>query len=201
MKTTLGAKNCLYPMPVVLVGALVNGEPNYITVTHVGIMDFCAVSVSIGKSYYTNSGVKEHETFSINIPSVDMVKETEYCGLVSGKNVDKARLFDNFYGELTTAPMIRECPINMECKLLTTIDLPRHNVFVGEIVQTYCHEEYQTNGVVNFSKVQPILFVMDDTGYWKLGEEFAKAWNVRAMENNVPSARHSEETDPNRKIS
>jgi flavin reductase (DIM6/NTAB) family NADH-FMN oxidoreductase RutF len=62
-------------MPITLVGAIVNEEPNYITIVHVGIMDFCSVSISLSKTYYTNSGVKEHETFSINIPSIEMVKE------------------------------------------------------------------------------------------------------------------------------
>ena len=90
MKTTLGSKNCLYPMPIVLVGATVNAEPNYITIAHVGIMNFNAISVSMSKVYYTNSGVKEHGTFSVNIPSIDLVKETEYCGLISGKSANKA---------------------------------------------------------------------------------------------------------------
>ena len=178
MKTTFGAKNCLYPMPIVLVGGTVDGEPNYTTITHVGIMDFQTISVSMGKDYYTNLGIKEYETFSINIPSVNMVKETEYCGLVSGKNTNKAHLFTNFYGKLETAPMIQECPVNMECQLIKTISFPAHDVFIGEIVETYCDEHCLRENNVDFSKIQPILFAMNDTGYWKLGEQFAKAWDV-----------------------
>ena len=73
--------------------------------------------------------------------------------------------------------MIRECPINMECTLMQTLDFPRHHVFIGEIVETYCDEYALTNGRLDFAKIQPILFVMDNTGYWTLGEQFAKAWN------------------------
>jgi flavin reductase (DIM6/NTAB) family NADH-FMN oxidoreductase RutF len=178
MKISRRAQNCLYPMPLVIVGANVHGKPNYITIAHVGIMDFYSVSVSMGKKYYTNAGIKENKTFSVNIPSVEMVKEAEYCGLTSGKAADKANLFDNFYGKLQTAPMIKECPINMECKLIQTVAFPNHNVFVGEIAETYYDDQYVTNGVVDPFKVQPILFTMNDTGYWKLGERFAKAWNV-----------------------
>lgn len=178
MKLKLGAKNCLYPMPTTLVGAIVNGKPNYITIAHVGIMDLGSISLGMNKRHYTNDGIKGNGTFSVNVPSVEMVKETDYCGLVSGKKVDKGDLFESFYGRLKTAPMIRECPINMECRLIQTVDFPRHDVFVGEIVETYCDEQYLTDGVVDFSKVQPILFVMNDKSYWKLGERFASAWNV-----------------------
>ncbi len=132
----------------------------------------------MGKGKYTNAGIKENGTFSVNIPSVGMVKETDYCGLVSGKRVDKAELFENFYGKLGTAPMIRECPINMECRLIQTVDFPRHDIFVGEIVETYCDEQCLTDGVVDLSKVRPILFAMNDRGYWKLGERFAQAWSI-----------------------
>ena len=68
---------------------------------------------------------------------------------------------------------------------MQTIEFPRHNVFIGEIVETYCDEHYLTENMVDFSKVQPILFAMNDNGYWKLGEQFAKAWNVAVtLKNN-----------------
>ena len=178
MKTKLGAKMCLYPMPMTLVGATVNARPNYLAIAHVGIMDFHSISLSMGKVHYTNAGIKENGTFSVNIPSVELVKQTDYCGLVSGKNVDKAELFDNFYGELETAPMIGECPVNMECKLIQTVDFPKHDIFVGRIVETYAYERYLTEGVLDFSKLRPLLFVMNDRGYWQLGERLATAWKV-----------------------
>lgn len=178
MKVKLGAKNCLYPLPAVLVGANVNGKPNYITMAHVGIADLGSVSMGMHKSHFTNAGIKENKSFSVNFPSVKMVKVADYCGIVSGKKVDKGLLFDNFYGTLATAPMIRQCSINMECKLIRTVDFPNHDVFVGEVVETYAEEEILTDGVVDFAKVQPLLFVMSDRSYWKLGERFAKAWDA-----------------------
>ena len=178
MKAKLGAKNCLYPLPTTLVGANVDGKPNYITMAHVGIMDPGSISLGMHKSHHTNGGIKANKTFSVNIPSVEMVKETDYCGIVSGKKIDKAKLFETFYGKLETAPMIRPCPLNMECRLIQTVDFPNHDVFVGEVVETYCDEEVLTDGIVDFAKIQPILFVVNDRSYWKLGERFAKAWNV-----------------------
>ncbi len=178
MKTELGAKNCLYPMPTTLIGATVDGSPNFITIAHVGIMDLGDVSLGMAKTHHTNHGIKDHKTFSVNVPSTAQIKETDYCGLVSGKRANKAGLFDVFYGTLKTAPMIAECPINMECRLVKTVDFPKHDVFVGEITSTYADDSVLTDGAVDFAKVQPILFTMPDQGYWKLGERFAKAWSI-----------------------
>jgi len=178
MKVEIGAKNCLYPMPTTLVGALVNDKPNYITIAHVGIMDLGSISLGMGKSHHTNAGIRANGTFSVNIPSTKMVKKTDYCGLVSGKTQDKSDLFKTFYGKLKTAPMIDQCSINMECKLIKTVDFPTHDVFVGQILETYCDESVLTDGMVDFEKVHPILFVMNNRSYWKLGSRFAKAWNV-----------------------
>ena len=178
MKIELGAKNCLYPLPTVLVGANVNGRANYITIAHVGIADPGCVTLGMNKAHYTNAGIKENRAFSVNIPSIGLVEETDYCGLVSGKNTDKGALFESFYGKLKTAPMIKQCPINMECRLIQTVDFPRHDLFIGEVVDTYCDEQCLTDDAVDFSKVQPILFVMTDTSYWRLGKRLAKAWDV-----------------------
>jgi len=179
VKITLGPENCLFPMPTVLVGANVNGKPNYMAVAWGGIMDFDFISVAIGRTRYTYGGIKENKTFSVNIPSFEMLKETDYCGIVSGKSVDKAALFENFYGKLGTAPMIQECPVNMECKLIHIVEfLPDHDVFIGEIVETYSDEKCLTNGVVDFARVQPILFVGTDASYWKLGERWGGIGSV-----------------------
>ena len=178
MKKNLGAKNCLYPLPVTLVGANVNGKPNYITIAHVGIADPGSVSMGIAKFHYTNAGIKENGTFSINIPSIDMVKVTDHCGLVSGRDSDKSGLFECFYGKLKTAPMIAECVINMECRLVHTVDLPRHDFFIGEVVETYADEKCLAGDIVDMAKVSPILFAMNDRSYWKLGDRFARAWDI-----------------------
>jgi len=178
MKIKLGPKNCLYPMPTTLIGAMVNSKPNYAAIAHVGIMDLSSVSLGMNKSHYTNHGIKENKAFSVNVPSVRQVKETDYCGLVSGKNADKASSFTTFYGTLRTAPLIKECPINMECELIKTVDFPNHDIFIGRIIETYCEETVLKESVVDFSKVQPLLFVMNDRSYYRIGRRIAGAWEV-----------------------
>jgi flavin reductase (DIM6/NTAB) family NADH-FMN oxidoreductase RutF len=178
MKKELGGKNLLSPLPVTLVGANVGGKPNYLPIAFVGVMDYSHISIASAQAHYTNAGIKENGTFSLNIPSTKLVKETDYCGLVSGKKVDKSRVFETFYGKLETAPMITECPINMECKLVDTLAMSRHDIFIGEVVETYCNEDVLTDDTVDFTKVEPILFVINATDYWRFGEPFAKGWSV-----------------------
>lgn len=181
MKKNLGAVNSLYPMPITLVGAMVDGKPNYMPAAHVGIMNLAAqnyITVGLAKIHHTNKGIKENKTFSVNVPSEDLVVETDYCGLVSGKDTDKSEIFETFYGKLETAPLIAQCPVNMECKLHDIIDFPTHDVFMGEIVASYSDEAVLTNGVVDLAKVKPMLFDMARKNYWRLGEPFARCWNV-----------------------
>ena len=178
-KIEIGAKNFLYPMPTTLVGANVGGQPNYVTIAHVGIMKYTTLSISLHKSHHTNPGILENRTFSVNLPSAAMVKVTDYCGLVSGKDVDKAALFETFYGKLKTAPMIRQCPVNMECRLIQILDLETHEIFIGDIVETYCDEECLTRGKEeDLARVDPILFSMSGARYWRVGDQFALAWNA-----------------------
>jgi flavin reductase (DIM6/NTAB) family NADH-FMN oxidoreductase RutF len=178
MKEKLGAVNALYPTPTTLVGAMVNGKPNFITIAHIGIMTHNHISLGMGKIHYTNTGIKENKTFSVCLPSEDLVTETDYCGIMTGKNIDKSEIFDIFYGDLETAPMIRQCSICMECRLDRVVDFPTHDIFIGEIVQTHSDESVLTNGKVDISKLHPLLFDMSSKKYWSLGEEIAKCWNI-----------------------
>jgi flavin reductase (DIM6/NTAB) family NADH-FMN oxidoreductase RutF len=180
----MGVKNLLYPYLPVLVGANVNGKPNYITIGLVGWLCYDAMSVSVGHKQYTNAGIKENGTFSINQPTASMVKELDYCGIYSGRKTDKSALFENFYGELKTTPMIKECPVNIECRVIEVMERPIHTVFIGEVTAIYLDEEYLTEGVLDISKVKPVFFAPDKKqgkysgSYWGLGEYLARAWEV-----------------------
>lgn len=179
-KIEIGAKTFLYPMPTTLVGANVGGKPNYLTIAYCGIMDHHPplISVALGKTHYTNMGIKENGTFSVNIPSAEMVKITDYCGLVSGHKADKSGLFETFYGKLKTAPMIKECPLNLECKVVRSLEFVIDQAFIGEIVAAYSEERYLTDGLPDIKKMEPILFSMHDNNYWRIGEHLARAWNI-----------------------
>jgi flavin reductase (DIM6/NTAB) family NADH-FMN oxidoreductase RutF len=181
MKKTLGGINALYPTPTVIVGAVVDGRPNFITIAHIGIVNHSKpylISISMGKVHYTNTGIRENKEFSVSIPSEKLVIETDYVGIVSGKKVDKSGVFDIFYGSLSKAPMIKACPVCMECRLFDTYDTPTHDLFIGEIVETHAEESVLTDGKVDVSKVKPLLFDMNTVKYWSLGPAVASCWSV-----------------------
>jgi len=181
MKKKMDGINVLYPTPTALVGAMVDGKPNYITIAHIGIVNHARpylISLSMGKAHYTNAGIKENKAFSVNIPSENIVVETDYVGLVSGKKTDKSKLFEIFFGKVENAPMIKQCPLNMECKLYDTYNTPTHDLFIGEIVETHADESVLTDGKVDLAKLKPLLFDMSSIKYWSVGEKVADCWNV-----------------------
>ncbi len=179
-KKTLGNKSLLYPMPVTLVGANVAGKPNYLTAAWVGIVNRepPMISVALNKRHYTNVGIRENGTFSVNIPSAAMVEATDYCGIVSGYRDDKSDLFDTFYGKLGTAPMIRECPLCLECRVVHVLAPASHETFIGEIVACYTEERYLTDGAPDPRKLDLMVYTHFDRSYWRVGEFVGKAWSI-----------------------
>lgn len=174
--------NFFIPMPVMLVGTLVNGKANFMTA------GWCSrananppmILCGINKAHFTSQGIRDTRTFSLNIPSSDLVEKTDYCGLVSGKTVDKAKIFDVFYGALRTAPMIRECPVNLKCRLIQTVELPTNYLFIGEIAGAFAGAAFIKDGKPDFRAIDPLLLTMPDNSYWKLGEYIGKAWEIGA---------------------
>ncbi len=180
-KKIIHVHSYLYPMPVIIVGANVRGKANFLTIAYCGIIRDKppTIAISASKGHYTNKGIRENHTFSVNTPSVEMVEKTDYIGIESGKDVDKSKIFDVFYGELQTAPMISEAPLNLECKLVKNVDLGGGNdIFFGEIVQTYANENCLTDDLPDIEKIDPLVFSMTDNSYRKVGEFIGKAWEI-----------------------
>jgi flavin reductase (DIM6/NTAB) family NADH-FMN oxidoreductase RutF len=177
-------------MPVVLLGANVNNKPNFMPLSWISYIEHQRPMIALSpfQTHYTNKGIKDNQTFSINTPSEDMVIPTDYCGLISGEELDKSNIFDVFYGELKTAPMIKEAVINLECKVVKIIDTMEfmrdmdiekgHDFIIGEIVQVYAEEKYLTNGIPDMTKIRPYCFSQNDNNYWKLGEHIGRAWSI-----------------------
>jgi flavin reductase (DIM6/NTAB) family NADH-FMN oxidoreductase RutF len=178
-KVSIGTNAFIFPMPVVLVGTLAQGKANFMTVGWVSRVNASPpmIAVMINKAHYTTPFIVENGTFSICVPSADMVDKVDYCGLVSGEKVDKSKLFDVFYGSLKTAPMIRECPVCIECRLVKALELPTNDIFIGEIAASHADERCLTDGKPDFKKVNPLLLTMPDNGYWSIGDRVGKAWN------------------------
>jgi flavin reductase (DIM6/NTAB) family NADH-FMN oxidoreductase RutF len=179
-KITIDKNSFVYPMPMILAGAIVDGRANFMAVGWVSRVNSNPpmIAIALGKMHYTNRGIHENKAFSVNIPGMDLIEHVDYCGLVSGEKSDKSQLFDVFYGELPNAPMIRQCPLSLACKLVNTVDLPTNTLFVGEIMESYSEERYLTDGKPDIKKINPFTLTMPDNNYWKIGENAGKAWSI-----------------------
>jgi len=174
------SKNFFIPMPVVLVGTQVNGRANFMAV------GWCArvsgtppmIACGISNTHATPSGIMAAKTFSVNLPSSALIEKTDYCGIVSGKTVDKSGVFDLFYGTLKTAPMIRECPVTLECSLVQAVALPTHTLFIGEIAGAWADSSAINDNKPDFPAIDPLILTIPDNRYWKLGDHAGDAWGA-----------------------
>ncbi|MBA7478793.1 Flavoredoxin [subsurface metagenome] len=182
-KILMGPQTLIYPMPTILVGANVDDKPNFMTVAWCGIANGepPMISVAIRHQRYTLRGIRQNLTFSVNVPSTDLVRETDYCGLTSGSKVNKVEAcrFKVFYGKLNSAPLIEQCPVNLECKVVHILDLGSHSLIVGRVEETHVSESCLTNGKPDVNKIRPFIFTTEPASqYQAYGEVIAKAFSI-----------------------
>lgn len=173
----------LFPKPTVLVGAHVDGKPNFLTIALAGFIcgEPPTIAVGIRPSRYTLKGIMQNMVFSVNIPSLALVKETDYCGIVSGDRIDKVEAcgFTLFYGETVAAPLIAQCPVNMECAVVQILNLGSHHAVIGNVTDTHVSESCLTDGAPDMAKIDPILFSREKSSkYYAVGGIAAQAFQV-----------------------
>ena len=180
MKKKLGPSIANYPMPLILAGTNVNGKANFLAVAWFTMANYQPLQIAIvlGKMHHTNEGIKENKTFSVCIPSTKQIESVDYCGLVSGKQADKSKIYDVFYGDLKTAPMISEFGLNYECELLKVVDNGANEMFIGAIKEAYADETILKDGKPDISLIDPVLCIQNGGKYYNLGKPFADAWSV-----------------------
>jgi flavin reductase (DIM6/NTAB) family NADH-FMN oxidoreductase RutF len=179
-KVTIGPSTHLFPKPAVLIGAMVEGKANFMTVSWCGIASQSPphISVAIRNIRHTLKGIEEHGAFSANVPSVALAAQVDYCGIYSGKEVDKSQVFEVFFGGLDTAPLAAECPLNFECKVVDSLDLGSHKLVVGEIVQTHIDEACLTSGKPDVIKLDPLGYASGTMNYHGVGPVVGKAYSI-----------------------
>jgi len=164
----------LYPAPAVMVTCIApDGRPNIITLAWAGTTcsDPPMLSIAIRPDRYSHPLIKESGEFVVNIPSVALAWATDYCGVTSGRNVDKfakTRLTPA-PALLVKPPIIAECPINIECKVTETLNLGSHTMFLAKVVAIQASEELMTaDGRLALEKAG--LFAYAHGHYYALGK-------------------------------
>lgn len=136
----------LYPVPAVLVTCTdENLKPNVITIAWTGTVNSVPpmVYVSVRPDRFSYKLIKETGEFVINVPSAGIVKEVDFCGMNSGRDVDKfaATGLTPLPAAVVKAPLIKECPVNIECQVKQVIELGSHHMFIGEIVSVHIDQD------------------------------------------------------------
>ena len=176
MKMKCGPTPYIYPVPIVLAGSMVEGKPTFTTIGDVGLMGIKPplVYISSHANHYLNQGILENNAFSINFPTTELLALVDYCGQVSGRDVDKGALFEGFSGDLKAAPLIVDCPVNLECELAKEFSIEHRQIFVGRVVQAHVDqelavEEQGQTRIADLSRLDPILYALDNR-YYRVGE-------------------------------
>lgn len=174
MKKQIGTTLALYPTPLVVVGTIVDGKPNWLLVGHLGIMGHDHVMVSLAAAHYTNAGIKASRSLSINIVDEALLKKADYVGCVSGAKTDKSQVFTYRIGA-SGAPIIDEAPVSMACVVEDVYETPGFESFICTIAATYAEENVLTSeGKLDYRALKPVLFEMPTYEYLKTGEVMGK---------------------------
>lgn len=182
-RVNIGPKALIYPMPALLVGALVDGEPNFMTAAWGQTVnaDPPMVAVAIRPSRHTMRGVLETRVFSLNVPSADMAEQVDYCGLVSGAEKNKAAAcgFTVVAGEATGAPLVDECPVSLECEVERIVELPSHNLVIGVVKGCLADESLLDGSAVDPARIDPLAYMPGKPkSYARMGGTTARAFQA-----------------------
>jgi flavin reductase (DIM6/NTAB) family NADH-FMN oxidoreductase RutF len=178
-KRELKASAIVYPTPVVLVTSIdENGKANICTLAAVGIL--CGkppqVGISIRPSRYSNKLIRLCKEFVVNFPTVAITRQTDYCGVVSGRTKDKfaETKLTPIESAKVKPPLIKECPVNLECRVKEVLSLGSHDLFVGEVVSVHADGKVlDSSGKIDFKKLNAITWNPISEEYYSLGEPIA----------------------------
>lgn len=170
--------NMLYPVPAAMISCQREGEkPNILTIAWTGTIcsDPVMVSISVRKSRYSYPIIKETGEFVINLTTKELAFATDYCGVKSGKDIDKFKEMKLTAQKATkvSCPIIAESPVNLECKVKEVIELGSHDMFIAEVVAVDVSEEYMdANGKFELNATDLIAYSHGE--YFTLGDKIGK---------------------------
>ena len=182
-KKQLGPTDTFFPIPAALIVCGTIPNVNIITIAWIGIAGSNPpiLSISVKKSRFSLELIRDHEEFTVNIPSTKYFKKTDYCGIVSGKTADK--FADTGLTPLKSkkidVPIIKECPYNLECIKVKEVEFGEYVVIFGEIVENHIDsDKIDANNQIDIEKVDPLVYCARIREYWKLGKKIGKGFEA-----------------------
>ena len=174
-KKSLKPSPYLYPSPVLLISSRdESGKPHVATICWAGVV--CSepplLGVSVRPSRHSNKLIKQSREFVINLPSRKWLKETDYCGFASEVDTDKFSTagFTAIDAEKVSAPLIKECALNLECMVKQILHLGSHDLFIAEVVAVHADEDILEGGEISVEKLSPFAYCPIVHEYRAIGE-------------------------------
>jgi flavin reductase (DIM6/NTAB) family NADH-FMN oxidoreductase RutF len=186
VKQSLGANTFVGATTVWVVGTYdKEGRPNMMTAAWGGVCcsDPPCIGVSLRKATYSYAAVMERKAFTVSIPPADHAKETDFVGIVSGRDVDKwqAANLTPERSQLVDAPYVAEFPLVLECRLLHALDLGLHTRFIGQVVDVKAEKSaLDKDGRLDIEKVDPFFYIVGNRVYYRIGPYLGKAHSLGA---------------------
>lgn len=171
----------IYPTPVGLVTSVDrNGKPNIITlgeIFNLSIREPVWVGIAIRDATYSHGLIKEQGEFVVNLPTADMLDKVLGCGSCSGRDgVDKFQKFGltPVPAKYVKPPLIAECPVNLECKVVAFYNVGDHDLFVGEVLIEHIGKDaLNAQGDPDMMKLDPLIMLPG--GFWRIGEKVERS--------------------------
>lgn len=150
-------------------GTIYNNKPNYTTIGDIAIagLNPPLIMISINANHACLEHINKHKLFSINIPTIDLLKEVDYAGIHSGKTIDKSTLLD--YDLIDDLPIIKDAPISMIVKENQRIQIDHRTVLVCNVKKTLVDRNIINSKELNLQDIKTILYGLDNK-YYTLGE-------------------------------
>ncbi len=186
MKTTFGPKKIMFPCPAALIVTGNMEKANIATIAWVSLLTSSppTLGISVGERGYTGGEIKKNGEFTVNIATVDIMREADFCGITSGREVDKFKEsgLTKMESKIVSAPIIKECPLNLECVLVDSGVFGSTNHFVGKIVETHIDTDKlkDESDYTSFDTLamNPLIYIGGAREYRRIGEKTGDAYSI-----------------------
>ena len=184
MKKRLSAKPLLYPMPTPLIAAAHEGERGLFTAAWIGMVSGTppTIGIAIRSTRNTLRLIEASGEFTVNVPRVGMEAAVDFCGITSGRDTDKfsAAGLTAEPASIVSAPLVAECPFNIECRVVEIHSMGEYRLVMGEIVETHADEGILTpdGKMVDVGLLDPLVYIPGTREYRGVGPKLADAYSV-----------------------
>lgn len=172
MKTDIGDGLALYPIPIVVLGSMVDGKPSWMQAAHVGIIATSRLLVSCAKAHYTAKGAAKGAHVSVSLVDAASLPKADYVGSVSGNDVDKSEVY-KWSLAANGSPVPEEAPLTMACVVDDIYETEGFDNLVLKIEHTLVEDSVMTDGKIDYTKLKPVLFAGPIYSYIATGDIIA----------------------------